>query len=49
MRRLRDSVFRDLAWLLNCHEPRIDRGLTRIRKCRRSVLNFGMPSLAGGR
>jgi type VI secretion system protein ImpF len=45
--RLREAVLRDLAWLLNAARPGDDEGLAQYDEARRSVLNFGMPPLAG--
>lgn len=47
MRKLREYVCRDLAALLNCGSLDISLDLTPFPQVRRSVLNFGMPSLAG--
>ena len=47
MRRLRDSVFRDLRWLLNSMSLDTTEELARYPHVERSVLNFGMPALAG--
>lgn len=47
MRRLREYVCRDLAALLNCGSLDISLDLTAYPQVQRSVLNFGMPSLAG--
>ena len=47
MRRLREYVCRDLASLLNCSSLDISVDLTAYPYVQRSVLNFGMPSLAG--
>lgn len=46
-RRLRESVLRDLEWLLNAVSLESSVDLTRFPNVERSVLNFGMPSLAG--
>ena len=47
MRRLRDSVLRDLRWLLNarCHVD--GDGLDEFPLVARSVVNFGVPDLTG--
>jgi len=47
MRQLRASVLRDLAWLLNtpCRPP--DDEIYEFPVVARSVLNFGLPSMAG--
>jgi type VI secretion system protein ImpF len=47
MRRLRESVFRDLRWLLNTASLDTTEELERYPGVARSVLNFGMPALAG--
>lgn len=47
LRRLRDYVCRDLASLLNCGSLDISIDLADYPHVQRSVLNYGMPSLAG--
>jgi type VI secretion system protein ImpF len=47
MRRLRDYVCRDLGALLNSASLDAEVDLARYRHVQSSVLNFGMPSLAG--
>ncbi len=47
MRRLRECVQRDLSWLLNTGNLAAVQDLTRYPLVARSVLNYGMPSLAG--
>lgn len=47
MRRLREYVCRDLAALLNCASLDASIDLSRYREVQNSVVNFGMPSLAG--
>lgn len=47
MRRLRECVHRDLAWLLNSLSLDATVDLSRLPHVQRSVLNFGMPSFAG--
>jgi type VI secretion system protein ImpF len=47
MRRLREYVCRDLAWLLNSASFDDGVDLSRYPHVRSSVLNYGMPSLAG--
>jgi type VI secretion system protein ImpF len=47
MRRLRDSVFRDLRWLLNSMSLDTTEELSRYPEVEKSVLNYGMPALAG--
>jgi type VI secretion system protein ImpF len=45
--RLRDCVRRDLAWLLNTTHLRAVQDLEEHPQVARSVLNYGMPDLAG--
>lgn len=45
--RLRQSVLRDLAWLFNATKLETGRNLSNFPYARRSVLNFGLPSLSG--
>jgi type VI secretion system protein ImpF len=47
MRRLRECVQRDLSWLLNSGNLAAVQDLSRYPLVARSVLNYGMPSLAG--
>ena len=47
MRQLRESVLRDLAWLLSTSSYDTDRSLTAWPEVERSVFNFGLPSMAG--
>jgi type VI secretion system protein ImpF len=47
IRRLRDYVCRDLASLLNCGSLDVSVDLDDYPYVKRSVLNYGMPSLAG--
>lgn len=47
MRRLRECVQRDLSWLLNSANLTAVQDLTRYPRVSRSVVNYGMPSLAG--
>jgi type VI secretion system protein ImpF len=47
MRRLRESVFRDLRWLLNSMSLDTTEDLERYPLVEKSVLNYGMPALAG--
>jgi type VI secretion system protein ImpF len=47
MRRLREAVFRDITWLLNSMSLDSTEDLTRYPEVERSVLNYGMPTLAG--
>jgi len=46
-RRLRESVLRDLAWLLNATQLEAVQGLTNVPFARKSVVNFGLPPLSG--
>jgi type VI secretion system protein ImpF len=45
--RLREYVTRDIAWLLNCTRQWSSDELTGFAHASRSVLNFGIPDLAG--
>jgi type VI secretion system protein ImpF len=45
--RLRQAVLRDLAWLFNATRLEADTDLTKAPHARRSVVNFGLPSLSG--
>jgi type VI secretion system protein ImpF len=47
MSRLRDYVLRDLAWLLNADRPLSPDDMERYPFAARSVINFGIPPLAG--
>lgn len=47
MRKLRESVHRDLGWLLNSASLDSTEDLATYPEVARSVLNFGMPSFAG--
>jgi type VI secretion system protein ImpF len=47
MRKLRESVFRDLRWLLNSMSLDTTEELSRYPYVERSVLNYGIPALAG--
>ena len=47
MRRLRECVQRDLSWLLNTGNLAAVQDLSRYPGIARSVVNYGMPSLAG--
>jgi type VI secretion system protein ImpF len=47
MRRLRESVLRDLSWLLGTISLDTSEDLTAWREVERSVLNYGLPSVAG--
>ena len=46
-REYRKAVLRDLQWLLNANAHRAEDGLEDFPEAARSVLNFGMPELAG--
>ncbi len=45
--RMRQSVLRDLAWLLNATQLEAVTDLANVPFVRRSVLNFGLPALSG--
>jgi type VI secretion system protein ImpF len=45
--RLRQSVLRDLAWLLNASRLEVSGEFAHLPHVRRSVLNYGLPSLSG--
>lgn len=47
MRQLRESVLRDLAWLLSTASYDTERSLSAWPEVERSVFNFGLPSMAG--
>ncbi len=47
MRQLRESVLRDLAWLLSTSSYDTDRSLSAWPEVELSVFNFGLPSMAG--
>jgi type VI secretion system protein ImpF len=47
MRQLRESVLRDLAWLLSTSSYDTGRSLSAWPEVERSVFNYGLPSLAG--
>lgn len=47
LRRLRESVIRDLEWLLNTSCLEISRELDSYSEVRRSVLNYGIPEISG--
>lgn len=47
MRQLRESVLRDLAWLLSTSSYDTNRSLSAWPEVERSVFNFGLPSMAG--
>ncbi|MBL8260722.1 MAG: type VI secretion system baseplate subunit TssE [Candidatus Competibacteraceae bacterium] len=48
MSRLRECVLRDLGWLLNATRMADDRLDARYPFAARSVINYGLPALAGG-
>ena len=45
--KLRQAVLRDLAWLFNATQLGADQDLSRTPLARRSVVNYGLPSLSG--
>ena len=47
VKRLRECVRRDLAWLLNTTDLETVQDLTGYRQVKDSVLNFGVPELTG--
>jgi type VI secretion system protein ImpF len=47
MHSLRRSVLRDLAWLLNSTSLESTQNLDGFERVRRSVVNYGLPALAG--
>ncbi len=47
LRKLRDSVKRDLAWLLNATNLSSVQSLECFPEVERSVLNYGMPDISG--
>ena len=47
MRRLRESVMRDLEWLLNSCNLAAVQDLSNYHEAANSVINYGMPDLAG--
>lgn len=47
MRKLRESVLRDLGWLLNATRLDVLQDLSEYPLVARSVLNYGMPDVAG--
>lgn len=47
MRRLREAVLRDLAWLLNTGQLETTEDLEEYPEVAKSVLNFGMPDITG--
>ena len=47
LQKLREAVLRDIAWLLNTTNCEASDDLERYPEIRRSVLNYGLPDLAG--
>lgn len=47
LNRLKRSVLRDLAWLLNSGNLAVTEDLSRVPEVRNSVLNYGVSDLAG--
>ncbi|MDR3567328.1 MAG: type VI secretion system baseplate subunit TssE [Syntrophobacteraceae bacterium] len=47
LRQLRESVIRDLEWLLNTGRLEISRELSGFQEAGKSVLNYGIPNLSG--
>lgn len=47
LRRLREAVLRDLSWLFNATDLGSSVDLDDYPEVRRSVINYGLPSLAG--
>jgi type VI secretion system protein ImpF len=45
--KLRQAVLRDLAWLFNSSRLESSQDMSRAPLARRSVINFGLPALAG--
>ncbi|HVS70497.1 MAG TPA: type VI secretion system baseplate subunit TssE [Phycisphaerae bacterium] len=46
-RQLRESLLRDLAWLLNTPAPIAEEGIGEFTQAASSVLNYGIPDLTG--
>lgn len=46
-KKLRDAVVRDVLWLLNTTKLEVTRDLSGYPDVRRSVVNYGVPDLAG--
>jgi type VI secretion system protein ImpF len=46
-RRMREAVLRDLAWLFNTTRLDSDMDAAKFPYARRSVINYGLPALAG--
>ncbi len=47
LQRYREAVLRDLLWLLNTHADTEQSGFDRFEEIPSSVLNFGVPNVAG--
>lgn len=47
MRKLREAVIRDLLWLLNATKLEVTQDLAAYPAVRESVVNYGVPDLAG--
>lgn len=47
LNRLKSCVLRDLAWLLNCGNLEVIEDLEEFPEVQKSVLNYGVPDLAG--
>lgn len=47
LNRLKSCVLRDLAWLMNCGNLEVTEDLEGFPEVRDSVLNYGVPDLAG--
>jgi type VI secretion system protein ImpF len=47
LRRLKESLIRDLEWLLNTGRLEISQDLDDFPEVRKSVLNFGIPDISG--
>ena len=45
--RLRQAVLRDLSWLFNATQPRAKEGIAAFPHAAKSVINYGLPALAG--
>ena len=45
--RYRESVLRDLRWLLNANRPRLEDGVADYPEVATSVLNYGTPDVCG--
>ena len=47
LKRYRDGVLRDIAWLLNANRKVDEENITEFGEAARSVLNYGIPDLCG--